>query len=51
MYFRESADSDERASSFEKVAVATSNFSAFQNRLHILIGRRAVRQISLKLHP
>jgi hypothetical protein len=51
MYFRVSENSYERTSTFEKVAVATSNFSALQTRLHFFIGRRAVRQISLKLHP
>jgi len=32
MYFRVSANSDERNSTFEKVAAATSNFSAFQKK-------------------
>jgi hypothetical protein len=51
MYFRVSEPSDDRTSTLEEVAVATSNFSALQTRLQIFIGRRTVRQIHLKLHP
>jgi hypothetical protein len=50
MYFRGSEHIDDRTSTFEKVAAATSNFSAVQKDYTFSLAGEQFAKIFLKLH-